>query len=269
MKRKFVAAVELVAALRLVIAEISLSPRIRDRLRRKAWVLKIGVTFSLTLGALNFADRWRDRSSEAMETAVLREEVSRVRAQLEVVRAEHAQSQRALQNFQDGFERLDREIAVAERRNSAVAREPKVEEISDLRIYRRVMTLVKQLREMYAKQRSESDSSQENFRMEARGFTVAQLREANDRWITQSRALYSSHEHELQMQALGEMLFLQEELARRVPDLHAPEGEVRVALSGHLTGVDPLLQTADYFETAAKKLVPGIIPESAAQLSSR
>ncbi len=265
MKQKIAQAVRII--------EVSLAGirlRLPKRLQRKWWVMALAGMWVATQTYV-VINRQSDRKSASREVALLREEVFQLKTQLDTSDAERLQVKQALDAFQSATEKLSKEQSAGIAKViEKLARETTASKISDSLLYRRTMSLVRQLREMHAKQSQENQASLDAFRISSRGATVDQIRQMASQYNEQTSSLYRSHNLDLQMHVLGEMQYLNAELRHRLPDLPAPEGGVRIALIGHLTGVDPLLEVANYFEIAAKKLGAKVAPEqTVAQLSLR
>jgi hypothetical protein len=231
-------------------------------LQRKWWVIALAGAWLGTPIYMAVRDPQSNHKSASRELALLTAEVSQLKTRLDTSDVERVQLKQALDTFQSATEKLSKEQStkianVIEK----FAQETKVSGISNSRLYRRAMSLVRQLREMYARQSREDLASFDAFQISNRGATGEQLRQRALQYNEQSRSLDHSHDLDLQMHVLGEMQYLNEELRRRLSDLPAPEGEVRIALTGHLTGYQPLLETANYFEILAKQLEAKMAPQ--------
>ena len=267
MKRKIAQAVRIVG-LALSIPPFSITLKLAKRLQRK-WV--IPALAGMVVVYLFYAgNAIRKSNTTDHELESLRTEVYQLKKQLDTSQAEQIQVRQTVAILQSAEKANKEQFASFTKPFGKSGQEAKGGEISDSQLNQRIIALVKQLREMHAKQSQEKLAYFNAFSISARGTTVDQMRQLAQQHSEQTGSLCRTHDLELQSYTLGEMLYIQEELKRRLPDLQVPEIEVRIALTGHLTGVDPLMEVANYFEIAGKKLMAKTVHvQTMAQLSLR
>lgn len=112
--------------------------------------------------------------------------------------------------------------------------------------------VAKHLRALDAKQRPEED---EAFRKTVEAMRGAKTPLEQQQIWSQGPAahVHAFHEYELG-QMLGEVLYVRDMLQQKLPAEAQSDLATRVVFSGHLTGKDPLISTANYFDLMAGKL---------------
>jgi len=230
--------------------------KVPKRLQHRWWIVGPAAAVLVVLGLAAGFIAWKaEYASANRRVEELHEEVAKASEQLNEIRMAQARIEESLHAMQSSAAESDKTESMSIRALEKIFRQTPPAEMSRARLYRRVMALVRKVREMNARQRLEDSQYWSAFADATRqAGTAAQLQQISARNMAAGQRLHAAHQYEYQMRLVGEAQYVAGELQHRVPDLPAPEAEARLALTGVLLGADPLLELANYLELAAKKL---------------
>ncbi|MGB2606642.1 MAG: hypothetical protein WBC78_23765 [Candidatus Sulfotelmatobacter sp.] len=233
-----------------------ISLRLPKRLQSRGWIVGPVAAVLVGVALAGVLVAWKAESAGANRAArELREQVAKESDQLNEILLAQARVDANLQAMQSSVAESKKTAAMNLRTLEKIGRQTQSAKVRKAHLYHRTMALVKRIREMHFKQSSENRQRWDMFIDSSRqAGTTEQIRLISARNVATEQGLHAAQEYELQMKLLGEAQYVAGELQRRLPNLPAPEAEVRIALTGHLIGVDPLLELANYLEVAAKKL---------------